>query len=60
MDRATREIEYMCDRWHDLIANDPAYNPNLSLARFDCQLAWPPRVASLRRLALDVPGAVAS
>ncbi|NIE57912.1 MULTISPECIES: glycosyltransferase family 2 protein [unclassified Burkholderia] len=60
MARATREIEYMRDHWHDLIANDPAYNPNLSLDRFDCQLAWPPRVASLRRLALHAPGAVKS
>ncbi|MGU3775860.1 glycosyltransferase family 2 protein [Burkholderia metallica] len=60
MARATREIEYMRDHWHDLIANDPAYNPNLSLDRFDCQLAWPPRVASLRRLALHAPGAVTS
>ncbi|RQT90311.1 glycosyltransferase family 2 protein [Burkholderia cepacia] len=60
MVRATREIEYMRDHWPDLIANDPAYNPNLSLDQFDCQLAWPPRVASLRRLALDVPGAATS
>ncbi|QVN16756.1 glycosyltransferase family 2 protein [Burkholderia pyrrocinia] len=58
--RATREIEYMRDQWRDLIANDPAYNPNLSLDRFDCQLAWPPRVASLRRLALHAPGATTS
>lgn len=58
--RATREIEYMRDHWHDVIANDPAYNPNLSLDRFDCQLAWPPRVASLKRLALHAPGAATS
>lgn len=55
--RANREIEYMRHHWRDLIANDPAYNPNLSLARFDCQLAWPPRVTSLKRLALLAPGA---
>ncbi|NTX27565.1 glycosyltransferase [Burkholderia pyrrocinia] len=57
MARATREIDYMRHHWRDLIANDPAYNPNLSLARFDCQLAWPPRVTSLKRLALLIPGA---
>ncbi|MBU9629621.1 glycosyltransferase family 2 protein [Burkholderia multivorans] len=50
--RAAREIDYMRRHWHEVIVNDPAYSPNLSLNRFDCQLAWPPRVASLRRLAL--------
>ncbi|WP_175027620.1 glycosyltransferase family 2 protein [Burkholderia seminalis] len=59
MARAAREIDYMRRHWHDLIANDPAYSPNLSLDRFDCQLAWPPRVASLRRLALRTPGVAA-
>lgn len=59
MARAAREIDYMRRHWPDLIANDPAYSPNLSLDRFDCQLAWPPRVASLRRLALRAPGATA-
>ncbi|HIE1295022.1 MULTISPECIES: glycosyltransferase family 2 protein [Burkholderia] len=58
--RANREIDYMRQHWPELIANDPAYNPNLSLDQFDCQLAWPPRVASLRRLALDAPGATAT
>ncbi|CAB3760719.1 MULTISPECIES: glycosyltransferase family 2 protein [Burkholderia] len=57
MARAAREIAYMRHHWRDLIENDPAYNPNLSLDRFDCQLAWPPRVVSLKRLAL---GAVKS
>ncbi|AOJ30646.1 glycosyltransferase family 2 protein [Burkholderia metallica] len=54
--RATAEIDYMRHHWRDLIANDPAYNPNLSLDQFDCQLAWPPRVPSLRRLARHAPG----
>ncbi|OXJ15741.1 glycosyltransferase family 2 protein [Burkholderia sp. HI2500] len=58
--RAAREIDYMRHHWHDVIVNDPAYNPNLSLDRFDCQLAWPPRVISLRRLALHAPGATSS
>lgn len=58
--RANREIDYMRQHWPDLIANDPAYNPNLSLDRFDCQLAWPPRVASLRRLALNAPRVTAT
>ncbi|WP_186208721.1 glycosyltransferase family 2 protein [Burkholderia gladioli] len=60
MARAGREIEYMRRHWRDLIENDPAYNPNLSLDRFDCQLAWPPRVTSLRHLTLNGPEAAAS
>ncbi|WP_321884431.1 glycosyltransferase family 2 protein [Paraburkholderia bannensis] len=49
--RATREADYIRRSWGDLIANDPAYNPNLSLHGFDCRLAWPPRTESLRQLA---------
>lgn len=55
--RAAREADYMRRHWSHLIANDPAYNPNLSLDRFDCQLAWPPRVTPLRHLALRAPAA---
>jgi O-antigen biosynthesis protein len=55
--RATREADYMRYNWRSLIENDPAYSPNLSLDRFDCQLAWPPRVAALRHLALRSPEA---
>jgi GT2 family glycosyltransferase len=58
--RATREIDYMRRHWRDLIANDPAYNPNLSLDYANCQLAWPPRVAPLRHLARRVPDSPAT
>ncbi|EKS9856261.1 glycosyltransferase family 2 protein [Burkholderia cepacia] len=53
--RAAREIEYMRRHWGDLISNDPAYNPNLSLARSDYQLAWPPRIPPLMHLTRRVP-----
>jgi GT2 family glycosyltransferase len=39
------EAAYMHKRWGDLIQNDPAYSPNLMLAREDFSYAWPPRVA---------------
>jgi len=38
-----QEIAYMQDQWADLLAADPAYNPNLSL-RFGHALADPPRI----------------
>jgi hypothetical protein len=34
----------MKQRWGDLLLNDPAYNPNLTLEWEDFTLAWPPRV----------------
>ena len=36
-------VKYMQIRWGDKIANDPYYNPNLSLEREDFTLAFPPR-----------------
>jgi glycosyltransferase involved in cell wall biosynthesis len=33
-------------KWQGLLEADPAYNPNLSLAKEDFSLAWPPRVES--------------
>lgn len=39
------EVAWMQQRWGDLLAQDPAYNPNLMLAREDFSLAWPPRHA---------------
>ena len=43
--RFAEEIDYMQARWGDqLMQNDPAYNPNLTLDREDFSLAWPPRV----------------
>jgi hypothetical protein len=35
----------MKQRWGDLLFNDPAYNPNLSLQVEDFSYAWPPRTA---------------
>ncbi|WP_108379541.1 glycosyltransferase [Limnohabitans sp. WS1] len=43
--RSAREVAYMKQRWGDLLLNDPAYNPNLTLEDEDFGLAWPPRVA---------------
>ena len=42
-ERYLKEIEQMQSRWGDLLINDPAYNPNLTLAHDDFSLAWPPR-----------------
>ncbi|QNK75221.1 glycosyltransferase family 2 protein [Variovorax sp. PAMC28562] len=42
--RFEREIAYMKSRWADVIANDPAYSPNLTLDAEDFSYAWPPRV----------------
>ncbi len=41
--RFEREIAFMQKRWGALIADDPAYNPNLTLLLEDFSLAWPPR-----------------
>ena len=45
-ERFRREVETMLARWKDVIAHDPAYNPNLSLELTDYSLAAPPRVWS--------------
>lgn len=38
------EAAYMQDTWGELLLDDPAYNPNLSLHSKSCELAFPPRV----------------
>lgn len=38
------EATYMQDTWGELLHDDPAYNPNLSLHSKSCELAFPPRV----------------
>lgn len=43
-ERFRKEMEYMTQRWGDLLLNDPAYNPNLALDREAFMLAFPPRV----------------
>jgi len=45
--RFSKEAEYMKQRWGDLLLNDPAYSPNLTLDAEDFSLAWPPRVGRL-------------
>ena len=45
MARFQKEVSYMRSRWPALMANDPAYSPNLTLDHEDFGLAWPPRVA---------------
>ena len=42
--RFDQEQDYMRTRWASFIADDPAYNPNLTLDEEDFGLAWPPRV----------------
>jgi len=42
--RLAAEAAIMRSRWSPLIANDPAYNPNLTLDTEDFDLAWPPRL----------------
>ncbi len=43
--RFAREIRYLHTRWSGVLAADPAYNPNLSLAHETMPLAWPPRAS---------------
>ena len=42
--RFQNEVHYMTERWGNLLLNDPAYSPNLTLEHEDLSLAWPPRV----------------
>jgi len=42
--RFQKEIELLHARWGTRLANDPAYNPNLTLDHEDFSLAFPPRV----------------
>ncbi|WP_374347201.1 glycosyltransferase [Chitinimonas sp.] len=41
--RFSREVDFMKARWGNLLNNDPAYNPNLTLTGDPYSLAWPPR-----------------
>jgi GT2 family glycosyltransferase len=41
-----REVSFMMERWGNVLAADPHYNPNLSLEITRCfELAFPPRVS---------------
>jgi len=46
-ERLEAETAYMKQRWAQLLAHDPAYSPNLMLAREDFSYAWPPRLEVL-------------
>jgi O-antigen biosynthesis protein len=41
--RFADEVALMQGRWGNLLLNDPAYNPNLSLESLVCEYAFPPR-----------------
>lgn len=45
--RFRREVDYMKDRWGDLLLADPAYSPNLTLDYGDFTYAWRPRLEQL-------------
>ncbi|MGA9032921.1 MAG: glycosyltransferase [Sulfuricaulis sp.] len=45
--RFAKEVQYMKQRWGDLLLNDPAYSPNLTLNHEDFCLAWPSRIVSV-------------
>jgi len=42
--RVISEAAYLVNSWHEIIENDPTYNPNLSLTIPNFSLAFPPRV----------------
>lgn len=42
--RFRNEVNYMKQRWKDILNNDPYYSPNLSLENDNFSLAYPPRV----------------
>ncbi len=43
--RFNSEVKILQTRWPSLLANDPCYNPNLTIDAEDFSLAWPPRVS---------------
>ncbi|KPA10799.1 Glycosyl transferase, group 2 family protein [Candidatus Magnetomorum sp. HK-1] len=38
------EINYMISKWEQALNNDPFYNPNLTLKKYDFSPAFPPRI----------------
>lgn len=44
--RFVSEVDFMVREWGDLLLNDPAYSPNLTLQHENFGLAWPPRVGT--------------
>jgi O-antigen biosynthesis protein len=57
--RFASELAYMQKHWGEVLANDPAYSPNLTLNSQDFSLAWPPRMPSLVRQLNLQPGQAA-
>jgi glycosyltransferase involved in cell wall biosynthesis len=47
--RFEREVSWMKDRWGDVLANDPYYNPNLTIQTEDFGFASPPRATRFWR-----------
>ena len=45
--RLDEEGRVLLVRYPELIADDPYYNPNLTIEREDFSLAWPPRINPL-------------
>jgi hypothetical protein len=45
--RFKSEANYMKANWAEILAADPAYNPNLTQDYEDFSYAWPPRVAAM-------------
>lgn len=41
--RFERERDFMIEKWGQRLREDPAYNPNLTLAYESFDMAWPPR-----------------
>ena len=51
--RFNREIEFMMQKWDNVLTDDPFYNPNLNLATGDFSLSFPPRRRKPWRAGLD-------
>jgi lipopolysaccharide biosynthesis protein/glycosyltransferase involved in cell wall biosynthesis len=45
LDRASREVAFLRQRWEKVLAADPFYNPNLTLKDESFAFAFPPRAA---------------
>jgi GT2 family glycosyltransferase len=43
--RFAQEVQFMKDRWGEVLPHDPAYNPNLSLQSLNFELGFPPRAS---------------
>jgi len=55
VERFNKEQAWMKDRWGAVLANDPYYNPNLSLEKENYSLAFPPRTNKPWVESMDAP-----